>query len=334
MTDEHMAEPETPILSVDDLRKTYHVGGSFFGRGRKALRAVDGVSFQIGKGEAVGLVGESGCGKSTIGKLVMRLVPSTSGDILLGREEITKCSERALARHRRTAQIIFQDPYGSLDPRMTVGDYIAEPMVVHNIGTRAERAERVLELLKSTGLGGDHAGKYPHEFSGGQRQRVAIARALSLSPKLVIADEPVSALDLSVQASVLNLMKDLQNELGLSYLFISHDISVVRFMCDRILVMYLGRIVEQADSNTIFSNPRHPYTVSLLDSVPVPDPRRRSRKRQLLTGDIASPLAPPSGCRFRTRCPRAQGICAEVDPKLQQTKTGGYVACHNPVSDD
>ena len=330
MPDSPSTAESRPLLEVQDLAKRFVLAHSLLGRPKTVLTAVDEVSFRIAPGEAVGLVGESGCGKTTVGKLVLRLLTPTKGRVVLKGEEISRCGERAMAPHRRVMQMIFQDPYGSLSPRMSVGDYIAEPLVVHSIGSRDERRQRVRELLEKTGLDAAQSNRFPHEFSGGQRQRIAIARALSLGPQLVIADEPVSALDLSIQASVLNLMRDLQEELQLSYLFISHDISVVHYMCQRILIMYLGKIVESADRDTIFARPHHPYTRALLDSVPIPDPRRRDRDKQQLGGDVPSPLAPPSGCRFRTRCPKARDKCRELEPPLREVAPGAAVACHFP----
>ncbi|MFN7307960.1 MAG: ABC transporter ATP-binding protein, partial [Acetobacteraceae bacterium] len=295
---------ETPVLQVRDLVKHYSVGGGFFGRGRKQLRAVDGVSFSIGQGETLGLVGESGCGKSTVGKAVLRLVEPTSGHVSLEGEEITGLGSAALLERRKRMQVIFQDPYSSLNPRMTAGEIVQEPLINFGIGSRAEQRDRVAMLFARVGLRPDQRTNYPHEFSGGQRQRLGIARALALGPSVIIGDEPVSALDVSVQAQVINLMMDLQQEFGLSYLFVAHDLGVVEHISHRVAVMYLGKIVEIAARASLFETPRHPYTEALLAAVPVSHPRAR-RARTVLTGDVPSPINPPPGCRFHTRCPIA-----------------------------
>jgi peptide/nickel transport system ATP-binding protein/oligopeptide transport system ATP-binding protein len=303
------------------------VGGSFFGRGRKQLRAVDGVSFSIGQGETLGLVGESGCGKSTVGKAVLRLVEPTSGHVSLEGEEITGLGSAALLDRRKRMQVIFQDPYSSLNPRMTAGEIVQEPLINFGIGSRAEQRDRVALLFARVGLRPDQRANYPHEFSGGQRQRLGIARALALGPSVIIGDEPVSALDVSVQAQVINLMMDLQQEFGLSYLFVAHDLGVVEHISHRVAVMYLGKIVEIAARASLFETPRHPYTEALLAAVPVSHPRAR-RARTVLTGDVPSPINPPPGCRFHTRCPIAVARCRQEEPPLVVDASGHGVACH------
>jgi peptide/nickel transport system ATP-binding protein/oligopeptide transport system ATP-binding protein len=318
---------QIPVLEVRDLVKHYSVGGSFFGRGRKQLRAVDGVSFSIGRGETLGLVGESGCGKSTVGKAVLRLVEPTSGHISLEGEEITGLGSAALLDRRKRMQVIFQDPYSSLNPRMTAGEIVQEPLINFGIGSRAEQRNRVAMLFARVGLRPDQRANYPHEFSGGQRQRLGIARALALGPSVIIGDEPVSALDVSVQAQVINLMMDLQQEFGLSYLFVAHDLGVVEHISHRVAVMYLGKIVEIAARAALFETPRHPYTEALLAAVPVSHPRAR-RARTVLTGDVPSPINPPSGCRFHTRCPIAVARCRQEEPPLVVDASGHGVACH------
>ena len=318
---------QIPVLEVRDLVKHYSVGGSFFGRGRKQLRAVDGVSFSIGQGETLGLVGESGCGKSTVGKAVLRLVEPTSGQVTLEGEEITGLGSAALLDRRKRMQVIFQDPYSSLNPRMTAGEIVQEPLINFGIGSRAEQRDRVALLFARVGLRPDQRANYPHEFSGGQRQRLGIARALALGPSVIIGDEPVSALDVSVQAQVINLMMDLQQEFGLSYLFVAHDLGVVEHISHRVAVMYLGKIVEIAARAALFETPRHPYTEALLAAVPVSHPRAR-RARTVLTGDVPSPINPPPGCRFHTRCPIAVARCRQEEPPLVVDASGHGVACH------
>ena len=318
---------QIPVLEVRDLVKHYSVGGSFFGRGRKQLRAVDGVSFRIGQGETLGLVGESGCGKSTVGKAVLRLVEPTSGHVSLEGEEITGLGSAALLDRRKRMQVIFQDPYSSLNPRMTAGEIVQEPLINFGIGSRAEQRDRVAMLFARVGLRPDQRANYPHEFSGGQRQRLGIARALALGPSVIIGDEPVSALDVSVQAQVINLMMDLQQEFGLSYLFVAHDLGVVEHISHRVAVMYLGKIVEIAARASLFETPRHPYTEALLAAVPVSHPRAR-RARTVLTGDVPSPINPPSGCRFHTRCPIAVARCRQEEPPLVVDASGHGAACH------
>ena len=318
---------QIPVLEVRDLVKHYSVGGGFFGRGRKQLRAVDGVSFSIGQGETLGLVGESGCGKSTVGKAVLRLVEPTSGQVTLEGEEITGLGSAALLDRRKRMQVIFQDPYSSLNPRMTAGDIVQEPLINFGIGSRAEQRDRVALLFARVGLRPDQRANYPHEFSGGQRQRLGIARALALGPSVIIGDEPVSALDVSVQAQVINLMMDLQQEFGLSYLFVAHDLGVVEHISHRVAVMYLGKIVEIAARAALFETPRHPYTEALLAAVPVSHPRAR-RARTVLTGDVPSPINPPPGCRFHTRGPIAVARCRQEEPPLVVDASGHGVACH------
>ncbi len=319
------AEPET-LLSVKDLRVTYKLGGGLFSRGRGEVKAVDGVSFEVRKGTTFGLVGESGCGKSTTGRAIINLTPPTGGEVLFRGEDLATVKSARMRELRRSIQMVFQDPYSSLNPRMRVIDSIVEPMDIHRYLTKEQRFERALSLIERVGLRADHLYRFPHEFSGGQRQRIGLARALALDPELIIADEPVSALDVSVQAQVLNLLKSLQVEFGLTYVFISHDMSVVRYLADDIGVMYLGKIVETGSSEAIFSNPKHPYTQALLSAVPSTTPEGR-RERIILSGDLPSPKNPPSGCVFSSRCPVAMPICSQRAPLLQRVG-GQNVACH------
>ena len=324
-----------PLLSVEGLVKHYPLQGGLLRRARGEVRAVDGISFSINPRETLGLVGESGCGKSTAGKAVLKLVEPSAGRIRLGGEDITNLGPSAMHPYRQRMQVIFQDPYSSLNPRMTAGDIVAEPFINYGIGNRTERRDRTEALFRRTGLRPDQMARYPHEFSGGQRQRLGIARALALGPELIVGDEPVSALDVSVQAQVINLLMDLQEELGLSYLFIAHDLGVVEHISHRVAVMYLGKIVELAPRAALFEAPRHPYTEALLAAVPPsrPPPRVDGRRpprpsRSLLRGDVPSPIRPPPGCRFHTRCPIAVSVCREMEPPLVADASGHAVACH------
>ena len=326
-----MADNNTPLLKVEHLHKEFPTGSGFMGGkfSKKVVSAVNDLSFEIRAGETFGLVGESGCGKSTTGRAIMHLDPPTSGKVYFEGRDISKMNKKELKAMRREMQFIFQDPYASLNPRMTIGEIISEPMVIHGIGTPVERIERVRELLDVVGLNPEHINRYPHEFSGGQRQRVGIARSFILRPKLIICDEPVSALDVSIQAQVLNLLKDLQKQYGTAYLFIAHDLSVVQHISDRVAVMYLGKMVELSDWKSLYAEPNHPYTQALLSAVPIPDPDvQQNRKRIILAGDPPSPIDPPSGCRFHTRCPIAQAKCSEEAPEFREIGEGHFCACH------
>jgi oligopeptide transport system ATP-binding protein len=320
---------DAPLLEVRDLVKYFHVGGGFFGGPAGVVRAVDGVSFEIRRGETLGLVGESGCGKTTVGRCLLQLERPTRGQVLFEGRDLTALSEEELRPIRRRMQVIFQDPYSSLNPRMTVGQILAEPLMVHGIvADRERRAQRVRELLSHVGLLAQHAHRYPHQLSGGQRQRVGIARALAVEPALIICDEPVSALDVSIQAQIINLLEDLQAEFGLTYLFVAHDLSVVRHISDRVAVMYLGRIVEITDRKSLYDVPRHPYTKALLSAVPIPDPALEAqRERVVLGGEVPSPLNPPSGCAFHPRCPIAIDRCRDAFPELRELAAGHRAAC-------
>ncbi|MCP4140480.1 MAG: dipeptide ABC transporter ATP-binding protein [Chloroflexi bacterium] len=317
------------LLHVENLKKHFPIYKGVIRRQVGAVHAVDGVGFDIYKGETLGLVGESGCGKSTTGRTILRLYKPTAGKIIYDGVDLASLSEREMRKMRRKIQIIFQDPYASLNPRKTVADIVGEPLVVHKLAKGKEIQERVTELLSLVGLNPAFANRYPHEFSGGQRQRIGIARALALQPDLVICDEPISALDVSIQAQVINLLEDLQEEFGLTYLFIAHDLSMVRHISDRVAVMYLGVIVELAEREELYERPLHPYSQALLSAVPIPDPvAEENRKRILLEGDVPSPINPPSGCRFHTRCPIAESICSEERPEWREVKPKHFVACH------
>jgi oligopeptide/dipeptide ABC transporter ATP-binding protein len=327
----------TKLFEVRDLEKHFPLtSGVIFRKTVGAVRAVDGVSFDVFEGETLGLVGESGCGKSTTARLITRLLEPTGGQVIYKGEDISHRSRNDLKPLRRDMQMIFQDPYSSLNPRKTVGSIIGEPFIIHDVErSEDKRKRRVQELMDLVGLNPEHYNRFPHEFSGGQRQRIGVARAIALKPKLVVADEPVSALDVSIQAQIINLLEELQDELNLTIVFIAHDLSVVRHVCDRIAVMYLGKIVELADADALFEHPRHPYTGALLSAVPVPDPRlAREKQRQVLGGDVPSPTNPPPACRFHTRCPKARdGVCNVEEPLLEPKEGGNLAACHFPLTD-
>jgi oligopeptide transport system ATP-binding protein len=321
--------PGDELLKVEGLKMHFPItSGSFFRRQVGAVRAVDGLDFSIKKGETLGMVGESGCGKSTAGRTILQLYKPTAGKVIFKGRDIVQASPNEMRRLRREMQMIFQDPYASLNPRMTVGDIIGEPLRVHNLASGKTKQERVQELLRTVGLNPYFANRYPHEFSGGQRQRIGIARALAVNPEFIVADEPISALDVSIRAQIINLMEDLQSEFGLTYLFIAHDLSVVRHISDRVAVMYLGKIVELADRAELYEHALMPYTKALLSAVPIPDPVAEARReRIILTGDVPSPINPPAGCHFHTRCPIAIAACREIDPPLVQKAPGHWAAC-------
>jgi peptide/nickel transport system ATP-binding protein/oligopeptide transport system ATP-binding protein len=313
-----------PFIQIEGLRKYFDVGG------KSPLKAVNDISFSIRKGETLGLVGESGCGKSTAGRTIIRLYEPTAGSISIDGKDVTKLSKSKFKAYRSKMQMVFQDPYASLNPRMTILDIIGEALDIHGLaGTAKERKRKVEELLEMVGLSGAHASRYPHEFSGGQRQRIGITRALAVNPEFMICDEPISALDVSIQAQIVNLLIELQKKMGLTYLFVAHDLSMVKYVSDRVAVMYLGKIVELAKSEDLYANPQHPYTKALLSAIPVPDPDvEESKERIVLSGDLPSPMNPPSGCPFRTRCPAATAKCASEVPLLRETSPGHFAACH------
>jgi oligopeptide/dipeptide ABC transporter ATP-binding protein len=321
-------EQNQPLLEVKDLKKHFPIYKGVFSRVSGQVYAVDGVSFEIGRGETLGLVGESGCGKSTVGRTLLRLLEPTDGTIKVGGEDITHLDAEAMLPYRRRMQMIYQDPYASLNPRMTAGEIVGEPLIIHDVGTPQERREKVAALFERVGLRPEAMLNYPHEFSGGQRQRIGIARALALSPDLIVGDEPVSALDVSIQAQIINLLMDLQDEFKLSYLFVAHDLAVVEHISHRVAVMYLGRIVEMTDKQSLFEMPLHPYTEALLSAVPIPKSAARGRKRVILAGDVPSPINPPSGCHFHARCPYAMPRCRTDVPALREVKPGHWAACH------
>ena len=318
-----------PILKVKGLKVHFPVSGGFLAK-KQVVKAVDGVDFEIAPGETFGLVGESGCGKSTTGRALVKIYDPTEGQVIFEGEDITKIKGAKLKEFRRDMQMIFQDTYASLNPRMTVGEIIREPMDIHGVyDTKEEREKRVRELLEIVGLKPDHIRRYPHEFSGGQRQRIGIARTLALNPKFIVCDEPISALDVSIQAQIVNLLKKLQMEMGLTYLFVAHDLSMVRYISDQVAVMYLGKIVELTSSEELYTHPAHPYTQALLSAVPIPDPDVESKRaRIVLDGDVPSPISPPQGCRFQSRCRFASEKCREVEPNMKKIGTGHYAACH------
>lgn len=324
-----MGAANRPLIEVRNLKKYFEVQKNFFGRSGTLLKAVDDVSFAIQRGETFGLVGESGCGKTTIGRTLLKLYEPTAGDILYDGQSISRLNHKEMLPYRKKMQMIFQDPFASLDPRMTVAEIVGDPLAVHNICQGKDRIDRVKELIELVGLKTDHLGRYPHEFSGGQRQRIGIARALAVEPEFIVCDEPISALDVSIQAQVVNMLEELQERFGLTYLFVSHDLSMVRHISHKVGVMYLGSLVEYADVHELYTNMQHPYTQALLSAVPIADPDTAEQSERIhLQGDVPSPLNPPSGCAFRTRCPHAMGRCAEEKPGLRDIGGGHVVACH------
>jgi peptide/nickel transport system ATP-binding protein len=327
MSDHSAVESNSDLVYVKGLKKYFPVRAGIMQRVVAQVQAVDDVSFSIRKGETLGMVGESGCGKTTVGRTMLRLVEPTAGSVLYDGKDVFQLKRNELKAVRRDLQIIFQDPYASLDPRVPIGESVMEGLQIHNIGRPKERVEIMHETLKKVGLETYHARRFPHEFSGGQRQRIGIARALALRPKFLVCDEPVSALDVSIQSQVLNILKDLQKEFGLTYLFIAHNLSVVEHISDRVAVMYLGKMVELADRDELYRRPLHPYTQALMSAIPIPDPKLK-RKRLILKGDVPSPLNPPSGCRFHPRCPIAQSVCAEREPEFRELAPGHFAACH------
>lgn len=317
----------TPLLKVENLTKSFPIFGGIFSREVASVKAVQGVSFEVNKGETLGLVGESGCGKSTLGRCIMRLHSTTSGKISYNGKDITHIEGEELREMRRKIQIIFQDPFASLNPRMTIGSILEEPLIIHNLyNTAEERHQRVLELIDLVGLRKEHLNRYPHEFSGGQRQRVGIARALAVNPELIVCDEPVSALDVSIQAQVINLLMELQKKLGLTYIFIAHDLKVVEHVSNKVAVMYLGKVVEMATADELYKNPKHPYTKALMSAIPVPDPRKKE-ERIILTGDVPSPINPPTGCHFHPRCPSMVEECKSKEPTLEEKAPNHVASC-------
>ena len=328
MTPKSSDEPRAPLLEVRDLKKHFPIHTGVFSRVSDWVYAVDGVSFRIGRGETLGLVGESGCGKSTVGRTLLKLLEPTDGQIVVNGTDITRLDAARMLPYRRQMQMIYQDPYASLNPRMSAGEIVGEPLVIHRVGSPQERRERVAHLFERVGLRPELTNSFPHEFSGGQRQRIGIARALALNPELIVGDEPVSALDVSIQAQIINLLIDLQDELKLSYLFVAHDLAVVEHISHRVAVMYLGRIVEMTDKTSLFETPLHPYSEALLSAVPIPKARAKGRKRVILTGDVPSPINPPPGCHFHARCPYAMARCRTEVPALREVVPGHWASCH------